>query len=183
MGAVLRPGAARVLLGVPEDALADHHTPLEFLLPAGEVDELLSCLQACAGASGRLALFEHWLLARGKGRPAALHPALVGVLGDPGRPLARVSDIVRAAGLSHRHCIALFRQATGLAPHEWLRLQRFAHALTLAADPSRGWAEIATASGFADQAHLANSFRNMAGFTPSTWRQRTDPATPRHVPG
>lgn len=94
----------------------------------------------------------------------------------------RVEDMVRASGLSHRHCIAVFRQATGLAPNAWLRLQRFSHALALAGDPSLGWADIAAASGFADQAHLANTFRHMAGVTPSAWRQVADPAAPRHVP-
>ncbi|WP_254457915.1 helix-turn-helix domain-containing protein [Xanthomonas sacchari] len=84
--------------------------------------------------------------------------------------------------LSHRHCIALFRQATGLAPNAWLRLQRFSHALELACDRSLGWAEIAAASGFADQAHLANTFRSVAGVAPSAWRRMADPAAPRHVP-
>ncbi|MDN7431426.1 AraC family transcriptional regulator [Burkholderia sp. AU45388] len=182
VGAVLRPGATSALLGVPEVALAGRHTPLELLLQSGEIDDLLSRLQACPNATSRLALFERWLLARGRGRSPTLHPALTGVLGHSDRWFTRVSEIVDACGLSHRHCIALFRQATGLAPHEWLRLQRFARALTLATDGSRGWAEIAAASGFADQAHLANSFRSITGVAPSVWRHRTDPATPRHMP-
>jgi AraC-like DNA-binding protein len=180
VGAMLHPGAAQVLLGVPEAALAGHHTPLEHLLPAGDVAALLARLHAAAGAAARLALFEHWLMARACGRPQALHPGLVRSF----RTLpheASVAEQVRASGLSHRHYIALFRQATGLVPREWLGLQRFTHALALAADPSCGWADIAAASGYADQAHLANSFRAVVGLTPSDWRRRADPAAPRHV--
>lgn len=180
VGAMLRPGAAQVLLGVPEAALAGHHTPLEQLLPAGDVDALLARLHAAADAATRLAWFEHWLMARACGWPQALHPGLVrslrGRLQD-----ASVAEQVSASGLSHRHYIALFRQATGLAPREWLGLQRFSRALALAADPALGWADIAAASGYADQAHLANSFRAVAGLTPTDWRRHADPAAPRHV--
>ncbi|AVT12581.1 helix-turn-helix transcriptional regulator [Paracidovorax avenae] len=182
VGAMLRPGAAAVLLGVPESALAGHHTPLERLLPAGEVDALLAHLHACADAPARLSVFERWLAGRAAGRPPLLHPALRAVFQRSWHPDACVEDMVRASGLSHRHCIAVFRQATGLAPNAWLRLQRFSHALELAGDPSLGWADIAAASGFADQAHLANTFRHMAGVTPSAWRLAADPAAPRHVP-
>ncbi|MET0550058.1 MAG: helix-turn-helix transcriptional regulator [Xanthomonas sp.] len=182
VGAMLRPGATGVLLGVPEAALAGHHTPLELLLPAGAVDALLERLHACTDAPARLAAFERWLAERAGGRPSLRHPALRVLLPGAWHPGLRVETLVRASGLSHRHCIALFRQATGLAPNAWLRLQRFSHALELACDPSLGWAEIATASGFADQAHLANTFRSVAGVTPSAWRRMADPATPRHVP-
>lgn len=182
VGAVLRPGAAAVLLGAPESALAGHHTPLAYLLGADEVDALLSGLHAGSDSAGRLAAFERWLCERAGGRGSALHPALAGIVLRPVRHDMRVSELVRASGLSHRHCIAVFRQATGLVPAEWLRLQRFSHALDLACDASLGWAEIAAASGFADQAHLSNTFRAAAGLTPSAWRLRADPATPRHVP-
>ncbi|MFO6419381.1 helix-turn-helix domain-containing protein [Hylemonella sp. W303a] len=182
VGAMLRPGAASVLLGVPESALAGRHTPLDQILHSGEVGALFERLRACRDGAGRLAWFEHWLLARAQGRPAALHPALIQVLQSPGRPEQRVRDLVRASGLSHRHCIALFRQATGLAPREWLALQRFNQVLTLAARPSETWSGIAAATGYADQAHLANSFRDITGLTPSAWRRQADLATPRHVP-
>lgn len=183
VGAMLKPGAARVLLGVPESALAGHHTPLELLLSVGEVDALLEGLHACCGAAARLALFERWLMGRACGRPPVLHPALVRSMRSQLPQDVRVAERVRASGLSHRHYIALFREAVGLTPREWLGLQRFAQVLALAAEPARGWADIAADCGFADQAHLANSFRAIAGLTPSDWRRRADPAAPRHVAG
>lgn len=181
VGAMLRPGAARVLLGVPESALAGHHTPLELLLPTDEVDALLEGLHARSGAAPRLALFEQWLIGRACGRPPVLHPALVRSMRGPLAQQMPVADRVRASGLSHRHYIALFREAVGLTPREWLGLQRFAQVLAMAVEPTRSWAGIAADCGFADQAHLANSFRAIAGLTPSDWRRRADPATPRHV--
>ncbi|KTT24100.1 helix-turn-helix domain-containing protein [Pseudacidovorax intermedius] len=181
VGAMLRPGACQALLGVPESALAGHHTPLSALVGSAEVDALLERLHRCRRLEGRLSLFEDWLIGRAQGRLPVLHPALQAVLGTtPGR-FDRVGDMVEASGLSHRHWIAVFRHATGLAPSEWLQLQRFEKAIGLAADPSFAWADIAAGSGFSDQAHLANVFRTIAGVTPSQWRLRHDPGAPRHV--
>jgi AraC-like DNA-binding protein len=182
VGAMLRPGAASVLLGVPEGALAGHHTPLEHLLHASEVDALLAKLNGGADAQQRLARFECWLLARAQGRPPACHPALrrAGAFAAP--PTLNVAAQVQASGLSHRHYIALFRAATGLTPREWLGLQRFSRVLDLGTDASRGWADIAAACGYADQAHLTHHFRAISGLTPAVWRRQAAPSTPRHVP-
>lgn len=184
VGAMLRPGAARVLLGAPESALAGHHTPLDQLLHPSEVAALSERLRACGDGAGRLALFERWLLARARGRPATLHPALIQLMQGTGHwhPEQRVADLVRASGLSHRHCIAVFHQATGLTPGAWLALRRFNQVLALAAQPLERWSDIAAACGYADQAHLTNSFRDITGLTPGAWRRQADPATPRHVP-
>lgn len=188
VGAVLRPGAAAVVLGAPESALAGHHTPLALLVGAGEVDRLLQHLGACPDAAARLRAFESWLCARSGGVASTVHPALAGLLlpgparPGPWHPGLSAAALVAASGLSHRHCIAHFRHATGLLPREWLRLRRFARALELAEDAANDWAGIAAASGFADQAHLANTFRAVAGCTPSAWRRDADPAAPRHLP-
>ncbi|EYC51417.1 AraC family transcriptional regulator [Hylemonella gracilis str. Niagara R] len=182
VGAMLRPGAASVLLGAPESTLAGQHTPLDQLLPASEVAALSERLRACGDGARRLALFEHWLFVRARGRPVVLHPALIQVLQRPAHPGQRVADLVRASGLSHRHCIALFRQVTGLTPGQWLALQRFNQVLGRAVQPLASWSDIAAACGYADQAHLANSFRDITGLTPSAWRRQMDPVEPRHVP-
>lgn len=182
VGVMLRPGASEVLFGVPESALAGHHTPLELLVGAGPADALVACMHRCAGLEERLVQVEHWLLARSLGRRPLLHPMLAAVLSAPAHHVERVGGMVAAGGMSHRHWIALFRHSTGLLPREWLRLRRFARAIEWASEPSRGWAEVAAASGFADQAHLSNTFRAVAGVSPSEWRARANPSAPQHVP-
>lgn len=181
IGAMLRPGACEVLLGVPEAALAGHHTALSDVVCANEVDDLLERLHRRHPLAVQLALFEDWLIRRAMGRRPAVHQALEPVIGAHAVRFTRVGDIVKASGLSHRHCIAVFRHCTGLAPSEWLQLQRFEQALEFAADPAGAWADIAAASGFSDQAHLTHAFRNITGLTPSQWRRRHDPLAPRHV--
>ena len=183
VGALLQPGAARVLLGVPESALAAHHTLLDLLLGAEAVAALTEQLQAATGHAARLRLFERWLADLARGRPPALHPLLMRALGDMRRhadwPVARH---VQASGLSHRHFIARFREGTGLAPREYLGLMRFNRTLALAGDAALGWAEIAHTAGYADQSHLAHVFAQVAGVAPQRWRMRALAGSDRHVP-
>ena len=68
-------------------------------------------------------------------------------------------------GWSRRRLVARFREEIGLPPKAVARLFRFEHALELA-DGGAGWAEVAVAAGYYDQAHLINEFRSITGITP-----------------
>jgi len=87
---------------------------------------------------------------------------------DVAAPL-RVADLAETVGLSPFHATRLFAQTTGLPPHAWrtqLRLQR-------ALGPLRAGtsvAEVAAASGFADQSHFTRHFRRMFGVPPGRWQ-------------
>lgn len=187
VGALLRPGAAQVLLGAPESALAGHHTPLESLIGEAETARMLALLQAADSPGRRLACFAQWLLQRAAGRGPMRHPAITAALPHLshlfhlGEGHLSVQQLVAASGLSHRHFIAQFRLVTGLTPRAMLRLQRFGRALDLAAEGTLGWAEVAAAAGYADQSHLVNAFGQIAGVTPQAWRRGIDRAAPRHV--
>ena len=188
VGAMLRPGAARLLLGAPEDALAGRHTPLDALWGVSAMNEALERLHAEDAPARQLDLLEALLTRRAAaalrdGRQR-LHPAVAAALG----PLAQadgapVAALVAASGYSHRAFIALFRGMTGLTPKGYARLMRFDRVLALAsADPVRGWADIAQAAGYSDQSHLGREFTALAGLPPQAWRRAASPAAPRHVP-
>lgn len=81
----------------------------------------------------------------------------------------RVADLAQAVGLSPFHATRLFTQATGLPPHAWrtqLRLQRALGPLRAGASV----ADVAAASGFADQSHFTRHFRRMFGVPPGRWQ-------------
>jgi len=186
VGAQLQPGAARMLLGAPEGALAGAHTPLEALWGRSAADAALAQLHAAADPEAQLALFERLLA----GRLAAslnaglhgLHPAVAASLDALDRGDANIGTLVARSGYSHRRFIALFRGDTGLAPKEYARVRRFDRALSLAGEARRhDWAEIALAAGYSDQAHLSREFSALAGMGPQAWRERGAPS-PRHVP-
>ena len=185
VGAQLQPGAARALLGAPEDALASQHTPLDALWGARQTDAALEQVHAAGGLDRQLTVFEALLAHRvidalGAGL-RGLHPAIAATLGPLAHENPSIAGLVTRSGYSHRRFIALFRGAIGLSPKEYARVMRFDRALTLAADPAQGWAEIALTAGYSDQAHLSREFSALAGMSPQAWR-RTGPASPRHVP-
>ncbi|HMA15227.1 MAG: helix-turn-helix domain-containing protein [Bacteroidota bacterium] len=180
VGALLRPGAAGLVLGAPAAVFTGAHWALEDVWGPAEVDRLRSRLAETATSAGHLDLFETALAARlpgVRGIDPRIAQALAGLRG--GMPVAATAA---ACELSHRHFTARFRDAVGLAPKAWCRVHRFGRVLDrLAAEPAIAWAELAAAEGYADQAHFAREFRALAGLSPGGYRRRA-PLQPRHVP-
>jgi AraC-like DNA-binding protein len=180
LGAQLRPGAGGLLTGAPAGVFTGRHVPLEDLWGRAEVERLRMRLAEAPSLEARLDLFEALLIRR---LPPLRHmdpriaEALAGLACQ--RPVAAVT---RDVGASHRHFTALFREAVGLNPKTWLRLQRFGRVLDrLGRAPQSAWADLAAAEGYADQPHLAREFRAFAGLTPGDYRRRA-PLASRHVP-
>ena len=83
----------------------------------------------------------------------------------------RLGDLAREAGISSSHFIRSFRQSTGQTPYQFLLQRRVKRAQFLMRDPRASLTEVALASGFADQHHLARVFRRITGVTPSSYRR------------
>ncbi|KJS43937.1 MAG: transcriptional regulator [Roseovarius sp. BRH_c41] len=82
-----------------------------------------------------------------------------------------VPDLAEVAGLSESWFARAFKQSLNTTPQRWLMQTRIARATELMADPALGLAEIAAATGFADQAHLTRAFGAVHGQTPGVWRR------------
>lgn len=78
------------------------------------------------------------------------------------------------AKMSRSHFAVMFRQLTGYTPHQYLLLVRLNHARRLIGqrNPPLSLAEIATAIGFCDPAHLNRHFRRFFGTTPAAFRSQ-----------
>ncbi len=100
------------------------------------------------------------------------------------RRLARVLDFVRdnlasdlslgelagVAGVSPSHFKTLFKQSVGIPVHQYVIRCRVEYAAELLQSEKRPLVEVALASGFADQSHLARCMRRVLGITPSALR-------------
>jgi transcriptional regulator GlxA family with amidase domain len=81
-------------------------------------------------------------------------------------------------GVSERHLRRLFRETVGVSPKTFARMSRFQRALQAARSDGRaGWASIAAAAGYYDQAHLIADFRVLAGVTPQALLRELDAAS------
>jgi AraC family transcriptional regulator len=104
--------------------------------------------------------------------------------GLPARRLQMVVDFVQAnldGDLSLRRLAALaessvhafvrlFKQSTGLAPHQYVLRKRIERAQALLGDPALPLTEIGLRSGFADQSHFSKMFRRSTGRPPQAYR-------------
>jgi AraC-like DNA-binding protein len=78
------------------------------------------------------------------------------------------------AGLSTHHFARTFHQSVGMPPHSYLLSRRLERAERMLRDTRLPLSEIAAATGFSDQSHLARHFRRRTGMSPhlARWKER-----------
>ncbi len=167
----LTPLGARRFFGLPMSELTERMVALDDL-----DDRSLVSLRARLGEERdwhrRLAIAEAFVLDRMRAA-SAISPAAAfayrAIVESGGRiPVARLAERL---DWSRKHLAQRFHAEIGMAPKAVARVARFVATQRLAsAEPESGWAEIAAASGFSDQAHLVREFRELAGTTPAAWR-------------
>jgi AraC-like DNA-binding protein len=79
--------------------------------------------------------------------------------------------LAAVAGLSMHHFAREFKQSFGVTPHHYLTQKRVERAQEMLAQTDLSLAEIAYATGFSDQSHLARHFRHMLATTPREFRR------------
>ena len=87
---------------------------------------------------------------------------------DSASPLS-LSQLSAVAGLTPSHFVRAFSQHYGMTPHAYLLDRRIRHARTLLRQ-GQPLAEVALASGFADQAHFQRQFKRRVAATPGQYR-------------
>ncbi|MFE0510064.1 AraC family transcriptional regulator [Streptomyces sp. NPDC058964] len=128
-------------------------------------------------AESRLTLVGERLRAHLSPRPAATGPLRDPALARALRELLdeRVTEglaLEEAARLLHAHpahLVRAFSRAWGIAPHQYLMSRRVERARRLLLD-GRAPGEVASATGFYDQAHLTRHFKKLVGVTPGRYR-------------
>jgi len=80
-----------------------------------------------------------------------------------------LDDLSQAVGLSPTHLIRSFKRRYGLTPHAYLIDHRIRQARARLRQGD-GLADVALATGFADQAHLQRTFKRLVAATPGQYR-------------
>ncbi|MFE9333634.1 helix-turn-helix domain-containing protein [Streptomyces sp. NPDC006925] len=172
----LTPLGARAVYGMPAAGLAHRLVPLDELL--GDLGvELVDRLRAARAWAARFAALDELLLravGRGGDPVSRVRPEVAEawrrLLAARGR--VQVGGVAAELGWSRRYLTERFRGEVGLSPKTFARVLRFEHAHELATlhDPLP-WADVATVSGYADQAHLVRDWSEFTGRSPTAWRR------------
>ncbi len=85
-----------------------------------------------------------------------------------------LEGLAAMAGLSTHHFARAFNQSMGIPPHSYLLSRRLEQAERMLRETQLPLSEIAAATGFSDQSHLARHFRRRTGMSPrlARWKER-----------
>ena len=94
------------------------------------------------------------------------------MLCEQGSGHVTLAELARCAGRHPVQVSRQFRHHFGRTISEYVRQVRIARAQLMLSRSQRSLAEIALASGFADQSHFTNAFRRLTGIPPHRYRMR-----------
>ncbi|MGH2714631.1 MAG: helix-turn-helix domain-containing protein [Thermoleophilaceae bacterium] len=172
----LTPVGAHLLLGLPMDELSHRVVTLEELFGRGGT-LFREALSEAPGWAERFEVVDEFLLtlldhARS---PVPSVTRALGRLRESGGTVP-VGVIAAEIGCSRRHLISRFREQVGVTPKLLARILRFERVVSLVdARTEMGWAEIARACGYYDQAHMIRDFNQFAGGPPNEFARRRLP--------
>lgn len=165
VGAVLKPAAYARLHDAPRD-LVDAHIALDEPALAGEVAAAMPDLDAATETVAA------WLADRAG--PPTPDGRLANAMADllmTDAAILRLDDAAERLRVSVRTLQRLAHRTVGVSPAAMIRRRRLQEAAQRVRDDADApLADIAAALGYADQAHLANDFRAVLGFTASHYR-------------
>jgi AraC-like DNA-binding protein len=168
------PGAAPPWLGVPAAEIVNGRVPLQEFWGT-DARRLADRLREARTASRAGDLMLSALASRSP-LPSLVDSAARAVASAFARDegdRVRLSELTATLGLSERTLRRRCENAFGYGPKTLQRILRFQHFLRLlrrSAAPRL--AELAAASGFADQAHLTREVRRLGGLTPTAFAKQ-----------
>ncbi len=92
-------------------------------------------------------------------------------LADP----VSLKELAGQTGLSPSRFGRAFKSSMGITPHRWQMNLRIMEARELLGEGKLSQAEIALATGFAEQSHFSRVFREVVGVPPGAWQREHRP--------
>ena len=177
VAAMTTPGGLGAFVDGAAARFADRIVPLG---EATRIDEaaLLRDVEAQPDEGGRVAVLAAALeRAIDPGKVAdARRTADAARLAETDRSMRRLDELCARTGISQRTLQRMFAQHVGVSPTWVLRRYRLLEAGEAARGGEQvGWADVAAALGYADQAHLVRDFRHAFGTTPAAYAKTQPP--------
>jgi AraC-like DNA-binding protein len=183
LGVNFAPAGMSRFFRLPASDLQNADVPLDALWGTRVAEELGERLAQARRPAEQFGVLER-MLARQLMRFPEPHPAVghavrafsTTPLGGSLDHRLRIASVAEEAGLSMGRLTRLFKDAVGLSPKRYIRIQRFLRVLrrTRKGQPAQ-WARLAVECGYYDQAHLINEFHALAGVSPRVYlRDRSE---------
>ena len=86
-----------------------------------------------------------------------------------------LKDLAGQTGLSSSRFGRAFKLSMGISPHRWQMNLRVLEAQEMLRDGKRSQADIALATGFAEQSHFSRVFKEVVGVPPGAWQRAHRP--------
>lgn len=168
LGIRLRPGQARHFIALAAEELTDTRARADGLLRASLAAALEK--QPDAAAVRRIDQLLAGHLARLQPVRSRIDEAIAAIEAGAADGM-RMREVAACHGGSQRQFERLFRETVGLPAKQFASIHRYRRAAVLIA---RGMplAQAAAESGYADQSHMGNEFRRLAGTSPGRFTPR-----------
>ena len=179
VGVHFKPGGALSFFGVPPGELSDAHVELEALWGRA-ARELREQLGSAADVPTRFRILERALIEQ-RVEAAHQHPSVRAALSTLVLGSAAVGAVARDAGVSARRLLTLFRREVGLAPKQFVRIQRFQRAFARVQSAQvTDLSKLALESGYFDQSHMIRDFWEFSGLSPREVQRRSEAPVKRY---
>ncbi|GAB1621889.1 AraC family transcriptional regulator [Agarivorans albus] len=84
-----------------------------------------------------------------------------------------LNQLAQLVDLSDYHFARMFKQSSGLSPHQYLSQRRIERAKSLLLTGELSLAEVAYQTGFSSQAHFSARFKQLTGNSPASFRNKS----------
>ncbi len=82
-----------------------------------------------------------------------------------------IHHLAAMVGVSQFHFARLFKETTGLPPHQFILRHRIEKVKDLLGHPKMSLAEISYCAGFSSQSHMSTQFKKLVGMSPNLYRK------------
>lgn len=86
-----------------------------------------------------------------------------------------IETVAKECSISRSHFSRAFKNATGLAPHDWFTQEKIRKAERLLKERCYPICRIAQECGFSDQSYFTRVFRRTNGTSPKRWQLQNAP--------